>query len=165
VADRPATDIVKVALNAVQMRHNRVLECSVRSNPTFGPVLLGQVAIYEGLIIGHQMEFGIVENQDVKRPFFGRVTVDAKDDVPPNDKVAPYFFKIVVEGYFDVPADPPDDIDVSQLVAVHGTAALTAVVRELLADITSRAVHGVFLIPSLVFSATKTPAEEKADKH
>jgi len=165
VSEKPANDLVKVTLSAVQMRHNRLLECSVRANPAFGPVPVGEIATYEGLVINQRIEFGLMDQSE--NAYVGKLTIEAKDDIAPNNKVAPYFFRVIVEGLFELKAQPPKGIDAGQVVAVHGTASLTAAIREIISTITARSEHGVFIIPSLVFSSNpeaKPRTEEEAEK-
>jgi hypothetical protein len=158
---------IKIRLNAVQMRHNRLVECTVLTNEAFGPIGPNDVATYEGLVINQHLEFRQFDHPQAKRTFIGKVIVEVKEDAGPNAKIAPYFFKVVAEGLFEVPADPPEGTDVGQLVAIHGTAGLVGVVRETVAMITSRGVHGQFLIPSMIFSpdseSSKAQSEEKSD--
>lgn len=77
------------------------------------------------------------------------LTVKTKDPVE-TGKMPAYRAEVVVAGRFDVDQDYPKE-KTPRMVAVTGSSLLYGVVREMIANITSRSVFGIYTLPLTSF--------------
>jgi hypothetical protein len=140
---------VAFAASAVQTRHSRIVECLVRGNPKFAGVEPGAVAVLDMYPIVLSIGFGKLPASEPENVFMGQLTVELAEGQEGLNP--PYFFKFVLEGVFQfMPRDLPSE-SIAEYTAIHGSAALMAMARETLAQLTARGMHGPVLLPALVF--------------
>jgi hypothetical protein len=149
VAPKDVLGIVYLT-NPIQMRHARIVELNLQSNVNFPPSKAGEVHLLDPYPISLTTGIGRVTAVE-GLSFLGKLTIELHNA---EGRVPPYQFKIALEGLFQCVAKL-DEQAAEKLAAIHGSAALFAMARELLANLTSRSVNGVVLLPAIMFAPPK----------
>ncbi|HEX4332704.1 MAG TPA: hypothetical protein VH040_11235, partial [Usitatibacter sp.] len=94
-----ANPIVDAGPSAVQTRHVRVTQCTVRPNPDFPQPQPGAFPIFDGSEF--HFETGFAKDAGDNPFYVGKLLAEMKDGIS-YEKPPPYFFRIEVEGFFQL---------------------------------------------------------------
>ncbi|MCE2745933.1 MAG: hypothetical protein LW710_08500 [Burkholderiales bacterium] len=111
----------------------------------------GDLAIgfdFEGVKFGEKFDVFPLTDQDDR---WGLTLTLSIPNIEGEGKTCPYTIDVSAIGFFHYARKDDPELDKRNMVVVNGLAILYATLRELVAQITARSIHGELLLPTVNF--------------
>lgn len=103
---------------------------------------------FDGVKLGEKFDVFPPKNEDDR---WGVTLTISIPNVEGEGKICPYTIEVSAIGFFHYTRKEDPDLEKRNMVVVNGLAVIYATLRELVAQITARSIHGELLLPTVNF--------------